>query len=100
MFAVVMYFDDEAPQDLDAGIEHVRDEVVPALERADGVQGWWLVDREAGRRLSVLICDSQEQLDAGLAGMQVARAENPDRRRPAPTSVARFEVYGSVTRGG
>jgi hypothetical protein len=31
-----------------------------------------------------------------MARVQEFRAKDPDRRRPAPTSVARFEVYGSV----
>ena len=96
MFAVVMSFDHESPEDLAAGIEHVNDEVVPAFAQAGGVHGWWLVDREHGRRLSVLICDSQEQFDAGIARVQEFRAKDPDRHRPAPSSVARFEVYGST----
>lgn len=99
MFAVVMFFDGESEEDLAAGIEHVEEEVIPALADAEGLHGWWLVDREAGRRLSVLVCDTQEQYDAGIARIQEARAKDPDRRRPAPSSVARFEVYGSVTGG-
>jgi len=31
MFAVVMSFDGESGEDLSAGIEHVKDEVIPAL---------------------------------------------------------------------
>lgn len=96
MFAVVMSFDDESSEDLAAGIEHVEDEVLPALERAPGLHGWWLVDREAGRRLTVMVWESQEQFDAGMARIGEARAKDPDRHRPAPTSVARFEIYGSV----
>ena len=46
--------------------------------------------------MTVLVCDGQEQFDAGMARVQEFRAKDPDRRRPAPTSVARFEVYGSV----
>jgi hypothetical protein len=95
MFAVVMSFDNESPEDLAAGIEHVTDEVVPAFT-GTGVHGWWLVDREQGRRLSVLVCDSQEQFDVGVAQVQAFRAKDPDRRRPAPTSVTRFDVYGSA----
>lgn len=45
--------------------------------------------------MTVLVADSQEQFDAGLTRVQEFRAKDPD-RRPAPTSVARFEVYGSV----
>jgi heme-degrading monooxygenase HmoA len=100
VFAVVMTFDNESAEDLRAGIDHVKDEVLPALEQADGVQGWWLVDRDAGRRITLMVWDSQEQFDAGMARIQEARAKDPDRRRPGPSSVARLEVYGSVAGAG
>ena len=96
MFALVLSFDSESPEVLTAGIEHVNDEVIPALAETGGLHGWWLVDRDHGRRVTVLVCDSQEQFDAGMARVQEFRAKDPDRHRPAPSSVARFEVYGSV----
>jgi hypothetical protein len=100
MFAVVLSFEGESEEDLAAGIEHVKDEVLPALEHAGGLHGWWLVDRDAGRRLTVMVWDTQEEYDAGMARIQEARAKNPDRRRPGPSSVARLEVYGSVPGAG
>jgi len=100
MFAVVLSFDNESEEDLAAGMTHVKDEVIPALEGAGGLNGWWLVDREAGRRMTVMVWETQEQFDAGMARIQQARARDPDRHRPAPSAVARFEVYGSVTGAG
>ena len=96
MFAMVMSFDGESEQDVNDGIKHVREEVIPAFEKSGGVKAWWLVDREAGRRVTVMVWDSEERLKAGMANVQEARASEPDRNRPAPTLVQRFEIYGSI----
>jgi hypothetical protein len=49
MFAVVLSFDGESGEDLAAGIEHVRDEVIPALGRRTAcTAGGWQTGTQAG----------------------------------------------------
>lgn len=96
MFAVVTMFEGESPEDLQDGISHVEDEILPTLNDATGLTGVWLVDREVGRRLSLMVWDSDEEYQAAMAAIGAVRAKDPDRHRPAPASFSRWEVYGRV----
>lgn len=95
MYAQVITFDEE-PEAVAAGIAHVETEVLPAMQTAKGLIGLWLVDRESGKRISVMVWEDESEAEAAFARVAALRERHPDLTRPIPSGVARYEVYGRV----
>src|SRR5262249_1886664 len=94
MYAQIVTFQ-ESPEQVDAGIAHVLDDVIPALEQAPGLTGVWLADRAKGKRLSIMVWDSEAAASAAMAEVQ-KRIAVSKHTRPTPSSVEKFEVYAIV----
>ena len=76
MYCQVISFQD-APNDLTDGISRVLEEVLPAAEATPGARGIWLVDRESGRRMSVMLFDDEASAEALFAAVGERRATDP-----------------------
>jgi hypothetical protein len=78
VYAQVITFEDDR-SDMEDGIAHVRDEVVPAAAQATGVRGVWLVDR--GRARGSRWCCSTTRKSHRPSSPRSANAP-----RPSPTA--------------
>jgi heme-degrading monooxygenase HmoA len=93
---------EESAEQLEEGVRHVREEVVPSLRGAPGVRAaYWLVDRAAGRRLSVTVWESPEAADAAMPMVLAAvrrRREEAGRNQPqrSPDRSERFDVFAEI----
>jgi hypothetical protein len=94
MYAQIVTFQ-ETPEQVDAGITHVLDDVIPALEHAPGLTGIWLADRAAGKRLSIMVWESEAAASMAMAEVK-NRLATSKHTRPTPASVEKFDVYAMV----
>src|SRR3712207_9510171 len=67
------------PQRIDAGIAHVRDEVMPAVQSMPGCMGVsMLCDRASGRCIVTTSWDSEESMSASREGVRAMRQKAVD----------------------
>ena len=74
------------PSSIDAGIVHVRDVVMPALEKVDGCLGMsLLVDRDSGRCIATSSWETQEAMHAGAERIRPVRDQAAETFGGSPT---------------
>jgi hypothetical protein len=100
LLQIVSFEEDSAA--LDEGTRHVREEVVPSIQGAEGlVAAYWAIERQDGKRVSIMVWQSAEAAQAAMPSVVDAikqRREDAGRVTPqaSPTSVQRFEVIARV----
>ena len=92
----------ETGEQLEEGVRHVKQEVVPSLRGAQGLKtACWVVDREQGQRLSIVIWESADAMSAAMPLVAAAIKRRRDEggltepQRP-PDSGRRFEVFAQL----
>jgi hypothetical protein len=67
------------PQRIDAGIAHIRDEVMPAVQSMPGCMGLsMLCDRDSGRCIATTSWDSEESMSASREAVRAMREQAVD----------------------
>ena len=93
---------EETGEQLEEGMRHVLEEVVPSIRGAKGVRAaFWLVDRGAGKRLSVTIWDDPDAAAAAMPGVMASIKrirKDAGRTEPqrSPDRNERFEVFAEA----
>jgi hypothetical protein len=92
----------ETGTELDQGVRHVRKEVVPSIRGAKGLRaGYWLIDREHGKRLSIMVWDDMGAMSAAMPAImtsirQLRQQGGLQQPQRSPDSSQRFEVIAHL----
>ena len=81
------------PSSIDAGIMHIRDEVMPALQQVDGFVGLsLLLDRESGRCIATSAWETEEAMHAGAERVRPVRDRAAQAFGGGPPTVEEWEI--------
>jgi hypothetical protein len=81
------------PERVDDGISHVREQVLPQLQRMDGFKGFIaLSDRQSGKLLGVALWENEEALRATEEAVAGVRRGAAEATGGAVASVEQYEV--------
>ena len=93
---------EESGADLEEGIRHVLEEVVPAIRGAEGLRAaYWAVDRDGGKRISVLVWESAHSSATAMPAVveaikQRRAAAGRVNAQASPTATGRYEVIAQI----
>lgn len=78
MHAVLIEVDTKGQSDREAGLKHLREEIVPRVAGAPGFQaGYWLRPREDETSTSLVLFDTEQNAEAASAGLTVGSTAAP-----------------------
>jgi len=92
----------ETGADLEEGVRHVKEEVVPSIRGANGVlAGYWLMDEERGQRLSIIVWESAEAMSAVMPAVMASvkslrHDSGRDQPQRSPDTSQRYQVIAHV----
>ncbi len=96
MYARVTKFEG-SPQEIEAGIKQIKEQVIPAAKKLDGFKGgYWLVDRTAGKGFSVTLFENESALRASEDAAAKLRANAAQTSGAKITGVERYEVVAEA----
>lgn len=79
--------------EIDEGIRHFRENVLPRARQLDGYEGaYLLVDRQSGESVSVTLWDSEEAMRASEEAADRIRGDAAQATGAEIASVKRYEV--------
>ncbi|HEX2109552.1 MAG TPA: hypothetical protein VHF70_09795 [Rubrobacteraceae bacterium] len=92
MFARVSRFEG-SPERMDEALRHVREQVLPQLQRQDGSKGLIaLGDRQSGTVLGVTLWESEEAMQASEEEANRLREDSAEAADQTVANVERYEV--------
>ena len=82
-----------SPEQIDEGLRHVREEILPQISQQDGFKGIIaLADRQTGKTLGITFWESEEALRASEEAADRLRGDSAQAMGDTIAGVERYEV--------
>lgn len=82
-----------SPDQVDEGLRHVREQVLPLMQQQDGFKGFIaLGDRQSGKVIGVSLWESEQAMQASEEVGDRTRSESAEAVSASVAGVERFEV--------